>query len=96
MEIYPLVTSLLFIDDLGFIVLGSSVKEVGKALEKMAETLIEWWVRNAVTYNTSKTKAVLFLKVSLQRLSNQLLETKINIAGEKISFNIKDTRSLEI
>ena len=38
---YPLVTSLSFIDDLGFIALGSSVKEVGKTLEKVAKTVIE-------------------------------------------------------
>ena len=33
--------SLSFIDDLGFLASGSSLKEVGKALEKFAETVIE-------------------------------------------------------
>ena len=52
----PLVTSLSFIDDLGFIASGSLVKEVGKALEKVVKTVIEWGSRNAVTYDTSKTE----------------------------------------
>lgn len=38
----PLVTSLSCIDDLEFIASGSSVKDVGKALEKVAKTVIEW------------------------------------------------------
>lgn len=47
-----LVTSLSFIDYLGFIASGSSVKEVGKALEKVAIIVIEWVMQNAVTYDT--------------------------------------------
>lgn len=54
--------SLSFIDDIGFIASGNSVKEVGKAHEKVAETVIEWGAESAVTYDTSKTKAVLFPK----------------------------------
>ena len=95
-ETCPLVTSLSFIDDLGFIASGSSVKEVGKALEKVAKTVIEWGVRNAVTYDTSKTEAVLFSRARRQRLGKQLLETKIKVGSKKISFNKKATRWLGI
>lgn len=41
-ETSPLVTSLSFAEDLGFIASGSSVKEIVKALEKVAKEVIEW------------------------------------------------------
>ena len=68
-ETSPLVTSLSFIDDLGFIASDSSVKEIVRALEKVAKEVIEWGRVNAVTYNTSKTEAVLFSKSHRQRLN---------------------------
>ena len=61
-ETSPLVTSLSFVDDLGFIASGNSVKEIVKALEKVAKEVIEWGRLNAVTYGMSKTEAVLFSK----------------------------------
>ena len=76
-------TSLSFIDDLGSIASGSSVKEVGKALEKVAKTVIEWGIRNAVTYDTSKTEAVLFSKARRQKFNKQLLATEIKVGSEK-------------
>ncbi len=91
-----LVTSLPFIDGLGFIASGSSVKEVGKALEKVAKTVIEWGIRNAITYDTSKTEAVLFSKARRQQFNKQLLATKIKVGSERISFNKEATRWLGI
>ena len=41
LETSPLVTSLFFIDDLSFIASGSSVKEVVKTYEKVAQEIIE-------------------------------------------------------
>lgn len=40
-ESNPLVTSLSFVDDLGFVASGSSVKEVVKTLEKVAEVVLD-------------------------------------------------------
>ncbi len=40
-ETSPLVTSLSSIDDLGFMASGSSVKEIVRALEKVAKEVIE-------------------------------------------------------
>ena len=71
-ETSPLVTSLSFVDDLGFIASGSSVKEIVKALEKVSKEVIEWGRLNVVTYDTSKTEAVLFSKSHWQRLNKQL------------------------
>ncbi len=95
-ETSPLVTSLSFIDDLGFIASGSSVKETVKALEKVAKEVIEWGRLNAVTYDTSKTETVLFSKSHRQRLNKQLREAKIKVGNEKISFNKEATRRLGV
>lgn len=51
---------------------------------------------NAVTYDTSKTEAVLFSKSHRQRLNKQLRETKIKVGNEKISFNKEATRWLGV
>ena len=63
------VTSLSFIDDLGFVASGSSITEVVKNLEKVAKVVLEWGKLNAVTYDTAKTEAILFSKSRRQRLS---------------------------
>lgn len=58
-EISPPVTSLSFVDDLGFISSGSSVKDIAWILEIVARMVLEWGIINAVTYDMSKTEAVL-------------------------------------
>ena len=88
--------ALSFIDDLGFIASGSSIKEVVKTLENVAEVVLEWGGQNAVTYDVSKTEAVLFLKSHQQRLNKQLRETKIKVGDKNISFNKEATRWLGI
>ena len=95
-ETSSLVTSLSFIDDLGFIASGSSVKEMVKTLENVAQTVLEWGTLNAVTYDTSKTDAVLFSKSHRQRHNKQLREAKIKVGNEKISFNKEATRWLGV
>lgn len=42
LETSLLVTSLLLIDDLGFIAFGSLVKEIVRSLKKIAKKVIEW------------------------------------------------------
>ena len=95
-EISPGVTSLSFIDDLGFIASSSSVKEVVKILEKVAEVVLEWGGRNAVTYDVAKTEAVLFSKSHRQRLNKQLREAKIKVGDKSISFNKEAMRWLGV
>ena len=51
---------------------------------------------NAVTYDISKTEAVLFSKLYRQRLSKQLQETKLKVGDEHISFNKEATRWLGV
>ena len=49
LETSPSVTSLSFVDDLGFIASGSSVNEIVKTLENVAKAVLEWGRLNAVT-----------------------------------------------
>ena len=58
----PIVISLSFFDDLGFIASGNSVQEIAKTLETVATSVLRWGLTNAVIYDTSKTEAVLFSK----------------------------------
>lgn len=58
-----LVISLIFIDDLKFIALGSLVKvEIVKTLEKVGKKVIKWEKQNKVIYIILKTEVVLFSK----------------------------------
>ncbi len=91
LETSLLVTSLSFVNDLGFIASGNSVKVVVKSLKEDAHTVLEWGLLNAVTYDTSKTEAVLFSKSHRQRLSKQLREIKLKVGNERISFNKEAT-----
>ena len=95
-ETSPSVMSLSFIDDLGFIASGHSVKEIVRTLEKVAQEVIKWGKQNAVTYDTSKTEAMLFSKSHRQRLSKQLREAKIKVDNKNIPFNKEATRWLGV
>ena len=91
-----MVTSPSFIDDLGFITSGNSVKKIVRALEKVAKKVIEWGRVNVVTYNTSKTETVLFSKSHRQQLNKQLREAQIKVGDGKISFKKGATQWLGV
>lgn len=48
-------------------------------------------MRNAVIYNTAKTKALLFSKSHCQELSKQLNKANLKVGNEYILFNKKTT-----
>lgn len=93
---YPEVTSLSFVDDLGFIASGHSVKELAKILGQVATIVLNWGKSNAVTYDLAKTEAVLFSKFYRQRLNKQMAEVYLKIGIEKIKFNKEATRWLRV
>ncbi len=72
-----LVTSLSFVDELGFIASGSLVKNIALTLEKVAKTVLQWGKTNAVPYDTAKTETIIFSKSHRQWLNGQIRETKI-------------------
>ena len=83
--------SLSFVDDLGFIASGSSVKEIAKDLEKVGNLIVEWGSKNAVTYDTAKTELVLFSRARQQRLNQHLRDTTVLVRGKRIKFNKEAT-----
>ena len=58
----PQISYLLFIDDLGFLVEGYFVFKIKKLLKITRKIALNWTANYTVTYNNSKTKAILFLK----------------------------------
>ena len=92
----PTVTSLSFVNDLGFIASGTSVQKISKTLEIVALSVFRWGLTNVVTYDTSKTEAVSFSKLHRQQLNKQLRETKIQVGNEKFMFNKEATRWLGV
>lgn len=92
----PAVIYLSFINNLGFIVFGTPVKEISQALDIEAFTVLHWDSINAVIYDTSKTETVLFSKSYCQRLNKQLCKTDIKVGNKKIYFNKKATRLLGV
>ena len=93
---YPAILALSFVDDLGFIASGYSVKELAKTLGQVATVVLDWGKSNAVTYDLAKTEAVLFSKSHRQRLNKEIAAVQIKIGPEKIKFNNEATRWLGI
>ena len=68
----PQVTCLSFMDDLGFLAAGNFVIEIKKILEKVGKITLNWETHNEVTYDISKTEAMLFSKAMKQKLLEPL------------------------
>ena len=94
-EQLPHVTCVSFIDDLGFLTADRSISKIAKTLEKVGRIALEWGANNAVTYDTSKTEAVLFSKARRQKLA-KLLKTRLRIGGETVLFKKEATRWLGV
>lgn len=62
LEAYFLVISFSFVDNLGFIILESLVKDITLILEKVAKTVLQLDEANVVIYDIAKIKAVFFSK----------------------------------
>lgn len=56
------VTCVSFIINLSFLIADLSISKLVKTLEKMGEIVLKREKNNAITYDTSKTKVVLFSK----------------------------------
>lgn len=59
---YLAIMSLLFMDNLGFLMSRYSVKKLSKILEQVAMVVLEWWKSNIFIYDVAKSKAILFSK----------------------------------
>lgn len=90
----PDITCLSFMDDFRFLVASKSMLEIKKSLEKAGKITLDWGTRNAVTYDISKTEAILFSKARNQKLVKQLTDTQLEFGDQIIRFNQKATRWL--
>lgn len=80
---------LSFVDDLEWIVTGSTITETTNGLKRCALLSKEWATKNAVEFDVEKTEAILFGK----RKKNTKM--KINIGDNvKIPYNKGATRWL--
>lgn len=52
--------SISFMDDLGFLADGNSIREVAASLEKIRETVIRWRLLDPFTHHIANTEAILF------------------------------------
>lgn len=92
-EQLPNVTRVSFVHDLGFITTDQSISKIAKTIGKTRHIALEWGANNAVTYDMSKTEAVLFLKARRQKLT-RLVETRLRVGGEAVLFKKNATRWL--
>lgn len=90
------VTSVSFIDDLGFLASGNSIKEVATSLEKTGEAVLRWGLSNAVTYDIGKTEAILFSKARNRKTAEEITSSRLVFGGQEVKFNDKATRWLGI
>ena len=79
-------------DDLRFLAAGNSVMEIKKVLEKAGKIILELQMCNAVTYDISKTEAMLFSKAKKQKLLEQLTASQLRFGGQTTRFNQDATR----
>lgn len=65
--------------------------EINQTLEKVAKITINKELRNVITFDMHKTKAILFSKAGEQKLIKQLMATKIKFDAQTIKFNKEST-----
>ena len=63
-----------------------------KVLQEVSNVVIEWGVRNAVSFDIEKTEAVLFTTVRKNLLIKLAEDNKFSIGGKKIKFNVNIIR----
>lgn len=58
----PDITCLSFLNNFGFFIVSKFMLKIEKLLEKIRKITLDWGTCNAITYNISKIKAILFFK----------------------------------
>ena len=56
------ITYLTFLNNFGFFVVDKFMLKIEKLLEKIRKITFDWGIRNAIIYDISKIKAILFFK----------------------------------
>src|SRR5699024_4561619 len=77
----PGVRCLSFADDIGLLVPGYSVKEVGDKLQEAAKVTIEWGNDNVVQFDAGKTEATLLTRKRGRELKDQIQRAHVEVDG---------------
>ena len=91
---FPEVTGLSFVDDVTWIVSGSSVREISGLLGRAARLAMRWGQSNAATFEVDKTEAIL-LSRSRRHWKDKTRET-VKVGNSTIGYNRGATRWLGI
>ena len=86
-EKIPQIISLSFVDDLGFII-GGRIDDIVAILQEVSEVVIEWNIRNAISFDVEKIEAVLFTIVKKNSLIKIIENNKLNIGKKEIKFSV--------
>lgn len=90
----PGARGLSFVNDMLWLVTGTSVKEVAKKLERSAGEAVKWGERNAISFESRKMEAILFSRN--RRYWRDRREEYIKVQGRTVPFNRKATRWLGV
>ena len=77
-----------FVDDVTWIVEGTSIDGVAGKLERCATASLQWADNNAVRFEASKTEAVLFSK----RRKHRRCKSDIRVGAHRVRFSPEATR----
>ena len=91
---YPGTTGLSFVDDVTWIEVGWTAKEVADKLKKRAKRTLEWADKNAVQIEADKTEAIFFSRSTRQR--RKAKELAWPVGNNTCKFNQEATRWLGV
>lgn len=83
-------------DNLRFLASCNSIKKVAISLKTTEKTVFRQRLSNTITYNITKTEAILFFKSPGQKAKKEIAALKLVFKGEKVKFNDKTTRLLGV
>lgn len=92
----PNIICVSFVDNLAFLTSDSSINKVATLLEKAGKIALQWGTSNSVTYDMSKTEAILFSQARWAKRARQIAETRLKIGGKVVFFNEEATRWLGV
>lgn len=71
-------------DNLEFLVASKSMLKIKKLLEKARKITLDQRIRNAIIYDISKMKTILFFNAQNKKLVKQLTDTQLELRVQTI------------
>jgi ribonuclease HI len=89
---HPQSQNLSFVDDIGILAKGHSIKEVSQQLEKAGVSLVQRGEEHKISFDEDKTEAIIFTRK--RKLSKEVQQAKIRLPNFTCSYNKDATRWL--